>query len=1204
MATGSLSKSSVSDIAQRAASVNEKKLILSVLKIMGSLKITCLMFVIGVLLLFVGTLAQDEDTIVDVKKQYFNSWIAVVPLDVFVPQTIWPHAEPVPFSFAVPGGGLVGWILLINLIAAKVTRFEITSKKQRLIAGLITTAIGLGLLLLIIFSAQAGDGLQGEPPFSYDWIWWGCLSTLYLSIAGLGYWSIAAAPKHTITRRTLWTVTAILLIVGLLVMSLGDAIRIPNPGLRVVWQLAKSLLVGCTLLAGLVMLFGNRGGNVLIHLGVGLLMVGQFAFGDRQREERITLYEGQKTSAAVEIESVELAIIDATDADKNKVFAFDQVLLERSARSGDYVTEQSLPFEIRVDRWMPNSSLEDRSKVKEKDKDKEREQATMIGAVPGAVLLETAKAGGAKSEVNLASAYLTIRSKKDSQELGKFVVSQWLNDDQFRPRPVMNHLSHEQREYDLALRFRRNLKPFQVELKDVVLEQYTGTAIPKDYSSYVRITDNDGNTLQEARIWMNSPMRFRGETYYQSSYVPANKSPLKVEQTTLQVVTNAGWLIPYVACVLVGVGMLAHFGGTLTRFASRYDRNAIATAKRSPWLIGSLVAPLLLVGGYIGMRAIVFSASDDKIDWYRIGTLPVQHEGRMKPLSVVGAQVLKALSNKPVALTLEGHSYEGAQSTGKSVSSSQWLMSMMAHDPWVMDAPLIRIDSLEILDQLKLKRHTSSRYSVKEILKNIDKIEEKTRDLAGKEFPTVEEQHLMDLQSKIGIFFNIWQSYEPIDKLFDTKEARERLVQAIPLLEPRIESMRALNAPGIIPPRNVPETIDPKLPPPRWDAFAPAYFEKVKLTRGVEDVDSSDPVSLFQKMSHLIVDGGTAKSRQINQSVLAYSRAIQEKHGQLSRTSKVNFEAWYQHFNPTGIAFALYIIAGLVCLASFAVARESLRQAAFWTCILTLVVHTAAIGFRIYISERPPVVNLYSAAVFIGWAIVLACVVAESIFPIAIALLVACTSGFLSLQVADAIDIGDSMPVLLAVLDTQFWLSTHVVCVSLGYSATFLAGFLGIAVVCLCVAQRFFSAPNRLKDNRELIEILYRVSYGIVCFGIFFSFVGTVLGGLWGDDSWGRFWGWDPKENGAMMIVVWNALLLHAKWDKMVGALGFANLAIAGNIVTAWSMFGTNQLGIGLHSYGFTKGVLESLGIFAVSQIVLILIGITTSLMSKSRVAA
>jgi ABC-type transport system involved in cytochrome c biogenesis permease subunit len=122
----------------------------------------------------------------------------------------------------------------------------------------------------------------------------------------------------------------------------------------------------------------------------------------------------------------------------------------------------------------------------------------------------------------------------------------------------------------------------------------------------------------------------------------------------------------------------------------------------------------------------------------------------------------------------------------------------------------------------------------------------------------------------------------------------------------------------------------------------------------------------------------------------------------------------------------------------------------------------------------------------------------------------------------------------------------------------------------------------------------------VVCFGLFFSFVGTVLGGLWGDDSWGRFWGWDPKENGAMMIVLWNALLIHARWDKMIASLGFGILAIFGNIITAWSMFGTNLLGVGLHSYGFNKDTFYYLVYFALSQAIMIGLGIVVVFLRRS----
>jgi ABC-type transport system involved in cytochrome c biogenesis permease subunit len=114
------------------------------------------------------------------------------------------------------------------------------------------------------------------------------------------------------------------------------------------------------------------------------------------------------------------------------------------------------------------------------------------------------------------------------------------------------------------------------------------------------------------------------------------------------------------------------------------------------------------------------------------------------------------------------------------------------------------------------------------------------------------------------------------------------------------------------------------------------------------------------------------------------------------------------------------------------------------------------------------------------------------------------------------------------------------------------------------------------------------MTYGTLCFAIFFSLVGTILGGLWADDSWGRFWGWDPKENGALMIVIWNAIVLHARWGKMAGERGLASLAVLGNIVTAWSWFGVNQLEAGLHSYGRTSGLTMWLLLFVGSQLAVV----------------
>ena len=201
------------------------------------------------------------------------------------------------------------------------------------------------------------------------------------------------------------------------------------------------------------------------------------------------------------------------------------------------------------------------------------------------------------------------------------------------------------------------------------------------------------------------------------------------------------------------------------------------------------------------------------------------------------------------------------------------------------------------------------------------------------------------------------------------------------------------------------------------------------------------------------------------------------------------------------------------------------------------------------------------------------------------ATIVAAVAGFTTVLIAGLLASGgeDTVGVMQAVLDTQFWLATHVVCISLGYAATLFAGLFGMLYLLLGLSSPLL--------NSQLRQILGRIIYGIVCFAILFSFVGTVLGGLWADDSWGRFWGWDPKENGALIIVLWNALVLHARWDKMVGDRGLAVLALGGNIVTAWSWFGVNQLGIGLHSYGFTSGVVRALMTFGIYMLICVAFG-------------
>jgi ABC-type transport system involved in cytochrome c biogenesis permease subunit len=323
-----------------------------------------------------------------------------------------------------------------------------------------------------------------------------------------------------------------------------------------------------------------------------------------------------------------------------------------------------------------------------------------------------------------------------------------------------------------------------------------------------------------------------------------------------------------------------------------------------------------------------------------------------------------------------------------------------------------------------------------------------------------------------------------------------------------------------------------------------------------------------------------------------FNKALDEYTARLDKRSSPDvkpapFEAFFNNFQPFYQCMVLYVVAFVLLAVSWLNWTETLRRSAYWLAALALVVHTWALISRMIMQGRPPVTNLYSSAVFIGWGCVLLCLVLERWLSMnGLATLAGTILAVPTLLIAHHLATsGDTLEMMQAVLDTNFWLATHVVCVTLGYTATFLAGVFGIIYVVSGLLTTSLAPGQPGGDGgRRLGQLIY----GTACFATLLSFVGTVLGGIWADQSWGRFWGWDPKENGALLIVLMNALILHARWGGMVKDRGMALLAICGNIVTFWSWFGTNQLGIGLHAYGFNKTLVMICSCFWMSQILLL----------------
>jgi ABC-type transport system involved in cytochrome c biogenesis permease subunit len=301
------------------------------------------------------------------------------------------------------------------------------------------------------------------------------------------------------------------------------------------------------------------------------------------------------------------------------------------------------------------------------------------------------------------------------------------------------------------------------------------------------------------------------------------------------------------------------------------------------------------------------------------------------------------------------------------------------------------------------------------------------------------------------------------------------------------------------------------------------------------------------------------------------------------QVDKCAAEARFNAASPFSKSMVLYVGAFLLALCSWLKWPDALGRSALWLVTVAWLLTTAGILTRMWLEGRPPVTNLYSSALFIGWGSVALCLVLEQLYKNGIGSVAAGVIGFSTLLIGQYLALeGDTLEMMRAVLDSNFWLGTHVVVVATGYASTFLAGFLALIYVIRGVFTRSL--------DKATADALGRMVYGIVCFATLFSLVGTVLGGIWADQSWGRFWGWDPKENGALIIVIWNAIILHARWGGLVKQRGLMALAIFGNIVTSWSWFGVNMLGVGLHSYGFMEAAFWWLLAFVGTQLAMIAI--------------
>ena len=308
----------------------------------------------------------------------------------------------------------------------------------------------------------------------------------------------------------------------------------------------------------------------------------------------------------------------------------------------------------------------------------------------------------------------------------------------------------------------------------------------------------------------------------------------------------------------------------------------------------------------------------------------------------------------------------------------------------------------------------------------------------------------------------------------------------------------------------------------------------------------------------------------------------------LKKVDKFPLELFYQENSPFTWSIMFYIFAFIFFVVSFCSSKPLWYNLGLGSVLAGFIPHVLGLIMRIVIMNRPPVSSLYETFIFVGFIAVLLGLMIEYYNRQWLGIVTAAISGTALLFIANKYSAeGDTLKVLIAVLNSKFWLATHVTTITMGYAATCVGGLLGH----IWLLQAVF------KKDKQTLDKTFKTTLGILGVALTLTFLGTNLGGIWADQSWGRFWGWDPKENGALMIVLWTALLFHAKVAQMIDAMGLAVGAVIGMMVVMWAWFGVNLLSVGLHSYGFTTGVATSLIAYAVFEILFILV--TTFLISR-----
>jgi ResB-like family len=597
--------------------VTIRGVLLGVLEHLGSLKLTVGLLVLAVFIIWVASLQQTRTDIWAVKAQHFSSPVVCIPFSIFFPPAWFPQLQSLQGNCYLPSGITVLVAMIINLLAAHLVRMRIQASGSRLIAGIIVGAMGFAVTWVVVFSAQDPDGFQGSTsPEFFRRLWY----VIHAALLGVGIASAVAsyrmASERTMGKIAMGFFAALMLAGFVLLLVLGERAFIGDSAMRILWQLIQGTMAASVMMIASMLLFKRKGAVVLIHIGILMLMVNEVYVSLTNHEQQMYIAEGETSSVAVDIRSSEMVVVDSSTPEDTKVTSIPSTMMQK----GELITDLSLPFDLKCSRFFINADL---TRIDASSKP-ENNANTGVGKVFEAVELPPTPAIGSERKNDRPAAYVELFKKGTNESLGKFLISMLAFDNE-----VLDSVTVDGKTYQIGMRHKTTVKPYEVQLLDAEKTTYPGTSIPKSFASDLLLTDRDRGLIESPqRVWMNNPLRYGNETFYQSGMDELNGR----EYTVLQIVKNSGWMIPYVACMFVVLGLVVQFGTTLEKMVQ--TKSAAAEEKVEPTnrlvlyglaaVVGLALVPYAAGEIYKGLRPNVKFA-EMRLDKFGLEILPANY---------------------------------------------------------------------------------------------------------------------------------------------------------------------------------------------------------------------------------------------------------------------------------------------------------------------------------------------------------------------------------------------------------------------------------------------------------------------------------------------------------------------------------------------------------------------------------------------------